>query len=527
MLWGVLVAVGALGLPLPPAASSDTPAAAALPPPTVRWRRRGGQPVGPREDVAPGVPRAPARTSADEKPVLPIAPKRPAEPAPVLSPPATIQDTRAIVSSLPESGGQPPARMVRSAFRGTYRSDLRVRATGDDSDKDLYQYLQLSWGDANAPGLSASFHGRLTADLDGRGDDGEFFVFDSITDTYDKRLNARLYHAFLDLRPAGRTAIERLRLGRQFVEGGDVFHLDGLRVDTTWPAGGAARGELTVFGGIPAHLFESSLDGDVMVGGRIVVPVAQDGRASVEFVHIQDDSLYYGAEEANLLSIGLRGPLGPNASAWAQYQHLNGEPREFRVDVDAQVPTRDVFVRAAFYSLLTAQQERVTDLDPFFAVARALEPFWTASVSLSKGLSDHVHIEAGVDVRRLYEENDESRFNHAFERYFVLVGTENWPRDGFFVTLTGEHWQSADRATTFGAEVEYRPSKAFRLRLGTDFQLYRFDFYEVEERQSSRSVYVRLRWRPSDRWRAHLRLRVEDDDFDTYVRLDTGFEHDF
>ncbi|MDJ0522469.1 MAG: hypothetical protein QNJ90_10405 [Planctomycetota bacterium] len=418
-------------------------------------------------------------------------------------------------------------RLRRLPIHGSFRLNYRLRWDGDDADNDLYQYLILNYGDDHQCGWSYAFHGRLTQDLDGRSDKNEFFVFDSITDTYDSWINGRVYHLYANYRPRG-GPVRLVRIGRQWVEGGELFHVDGVRVDIGDSNSlEAATWGLSLYGGLPAHLFEGTPEGDAILGFSIYHRPWRGAKARLDYAFLNDDTRYYGTETAHLVTLTLRQQFNQNASWWASYQHLDEDPRTLRLAGNMAFPAQDMFVRGAFFSQLSTQTQTVTDLDPYFFIGQTLEPYWTGDLSVSKGVGERLFFEAGVSLRQLYDDDDESTFNREYVRYYGAASLEDWPcRDGS-VTVTGERWNSADDAWTVTADFEYRPSRRFKLQLGTDYSAYRFDYYTAGERQSVRGYYLRVIMRTSERWRMHLRCRVEDDKFDTYLTLNTGFTLEF
>jgi hypothetical protein len=468
--------------------------------------------------------------SADTEADAPSADEKPAEGAP--APEVVLDDVTALGPAPSDITFEPEAapqrrRLRRMPIHGSFRFNYRLRTDGDESDNDFYQYLVLNVGDDQQCGWSGSFHGRLTEDLDGRSDKDEFFVFDSITDTYKHRINGRVYHMYASYRPRGGST-RLVRIGRQWIEGGELFHVDGVRVDfgdsasvdtATWGA--------SIFAGIPAHLFEGTPEGDVTVGFSIYGRPWKGAKARLDYTFLNDDTRYYGTESAHLITLTLRQQYDRNVSWWASYQHLDEDPRTLRFAGNAALPTQDMFIRGSFFSQLTTQTQTVTELDPFFSIGQTLEPYWTGDISVSRGVGERLFLEAGLALRQLYDDGDESTFNREYTRYWGAASLDDWPCKGGSVTVTGERWDSADDAWTVTADFEYRPSKRFKLQLGTDYSAYRFDFYTAGERQSVRGYYVRVLMRTSERWRFHLRARLEDDKFDTYFTLNTGFQLEF
>ncbi len=426
---------------------------------------------------------------------------------------------------LPVLTAAPPRLTFSELFHGSIRVRYHGRFTGSDSDNDGFAYLRLNFRDEDDVGLSGSFYGRLSHDIDGHGDDGSFFVFDSVTDSFTHRVNGRVYHAYVDYRPCCGTPLNRVRVGRQQIDGGEFFLMDGVHVRLS--EYGLRRVQLSVFGGVPTHLFEGSPDGDVIAGASLSVRPWGGAEARADFVYLEDDNQFYGEVENDLLTLSLRQTVGPFATARASYQHFNGEPRYGAFAFDAYLPRRRALVRGAFRGLFTAQNEQVFDLDPFFAVAQRLEPYFDAHLAVSKELGRCFHVEGGIATRRLFDDADEGTFNREYQRYHLSLSSFDWPCHALSMSLTGEWWQGDEDIASVTFDLDYRPSERWRIRAGTDFALYRFDFFGNRERQNARGVFVRATYRPGERWRFDGRVRVDHDDFDTYTTVRFGAEMDF
>ncbi|MDJ0976021.1 MAG: hypothetical protein QNJ98_16300 [Planctomycetota bacterium] len=427
---------------------------------------------------------------------------------------------------IPSEDIQKTYRTCRAGFRGSVQLLGRARWGDGERDTDLYQYLRLEYGREDAVGWSASFHGRLSQDLDGNIDNDGFYVFDSVTDTFGDRVKGYVYSAYVNYRPSGRSYLEELRIGRQYVETGEYLSMDGVRA--TFRPGGPRGVGVSVYGGIPTHLYESSPDGDVMAGVGVEVPLGRGGTARLDYLYLEDDNRFYGSETVNLISLEARGQMTQSLYGRAQYQHLNGDPRYLTGEVNWNHLRRDVFVRATWRALLETQNELAYDIDPYFAIAQELEPYWDGSLSVAKGFGNCVYVEVGVAGRQLFDDDDEGRYNREFERYFAAVSVEDFGMRHMALTVTGEIWEGGeDDIYTMSFDLEYKPSPCWRGRLGTDFSLYRYDFYADDERIENYGYYLRITHRPNKRWRYDGQIRIDDDDFDTYVTLRLSAELSF
>lgn len=420
-----------------------------------------------------------------------------------------------------------PRRIPPKRLRGSVRVRYRGQMTDeDDDDQDLYEYLNLDYGDPFAAGWSGSFSGRLTQDLDEFGDADGFFAFDDITDTYPHRINGRIYHAWVGYRPRGPSPLAAARLGRQFIDAGEVLLVDGAWAESA-PIRALRGASVHAFGGVPAHLFETSPDGDWTAGIGVDGEPWCGATASFDYVHIEDRNDYYGALRNDLFTVELRQRIGRHGSAWVRYQHLNAHPRYVDLTYDGYFPRSDLTIRARASSLLYAQRAEVYDLDAYYAILQTLEPYGEVSLSAAKGFGPRFYVEAGATARWLFDEDTEGPYNHEFQRGFLTLGSTDWPWRCWSAFLTGELWTGDEDIATASFEVEWEPSRCWRFRVGSDYQLYRPDFYGDVERLDSRAVYLEGRWKPSDHWRFSADVRLETDDYYTYVIVNAAATYTF
>jgi hypothetical protein len=90
---------------------------------------------------------------------------------------------------------------VTTPVTGSIRVRYRYRATSSDSDSDLYQIVNLLYGNADRDVVSAAVSLRLAEDTDGNRNVQGYYPFTSLDDKYSSWATSRLYTAYLDYRP--------------------------------------------------------------------------------------------------------------------------------------------------------------------------------------------------------------------------------------------------------------------------------------------------------------------------------------
>lgn len=398
---------------------------------------------------------------------------------------------------------------------GQLLSRYRGRFTGDESDHDLYETVDLALADPGGRWTGALL-ARAAYDLDGR-ESGQDDFF-SLLDTYEHSLEAQLFHAYLDVE-TGPLAL--LRLGRQALyETPLTLLLDGVRAELEpW---GARRATLGVFGGVGEHPYESSSEDDLVYGASGSLGVWPGAELRADWMHLEDARL--GIEHENDLFGLVLGQdfLGEDRATRfdARFTSLEDDGRDVRVSGSHVDSRRNFSLQGSLYKLLQTQEQLAAPLDPFSDTLFELSPYYQLGLSASKDWPDFALL-SGLDLRRVDETADEGEFNRDFERYY-LTGTlpDALP---VTVSVTGELWRATDTDfETWGASLAREFDQRWDVTLGSHYSLYEYDLLSGEERDHVRTTYLDLRWktRPGRRWA--LRYEFERNDFDDYhdVRLE-------
>jgi hypothetical protein len=404
-------------------------------------------------------------------------------------------------------------------WRGTASARFRARTTNDGAhDLDLYEYLRVQYRKDSDGGWSGSFYGRLAEDLDGNEPDGQYDPFNDVDATYDSRITARLYHLYASYRPdCG--LIEQVRVGRQDVDGGYPFLVDGVHV-TTAPRG-ESEFQATGFVGLPAHLFEGSPEGDFIGGLGAAFRPWEGGDARLDWVYVVDDNRYYGTPKSHLFTGEVRQKFTSYASGRLWYEQVDEHPREIGASALSYLPESDVALRGSFKSQLDDENSLAYDVDSFTAILLTLRPYWDAHLSASKGFESRVTLEGGVTARGLWESDDEGTFNREFARFYATVSRDCFPcRD---VSVSASH----DDVFSGGFDVTWKPSACCRFSGGVDYALYRTDIYTGTERYESYGAYGKVTFVPASSWKANVGLRFENDSLDTFLTLEAGLAYEF
>lgn len=443
--------------------------------------------------------------------------------APDLAPPPVGASEPPAAPTEEPVASDPPldtASVLPDWLHGSFAVRYRGRTNGDDADHDLGGFLALDFADPATSRISGHLQARFDADLDGH-DDGS--VFGSLDDTYDQAIVSKLYLAYADIslteRPENSPGL--LRVGRMSDPRlPEVVRLDGLAYATR-PMG-KHEVELGAYAGIPVHLYESSNDGDQAFGTFVEGRPWKDGRARIDWMHLEDEDVL-GEGENDLVALGLWQELSERWRLEGTYSHLEGNPRDLRLRALYGNPESGNVLRFGYYELLEPQKSLVTELDPFYEQLLEYQPFRQGNVSTSHPLGDHTVLDLGFDMRRVDDSGDVGEFNREWERYYATVTRSDLGKEGLALALTADLWDDDDRdINSFGADLSYDPEQRWKASVGTYYSLYKYVFLELDEREDVRTYYLRTTYDLTKSAALELLYEYEDDDFDGYHTLRLG-----
>ena len=402
---------------------------------------------------------------------------------------------------------------------GSFTLQYRSRYTDEERDQDMYGLLSLNYGDKQKDKVTAHAFGRVSWDMDGDRDRNGAYVFDNITDTFDQRVNARLYAAYLDVHRTG--IFELARIGRQTLhDTPEIITFDGLFLQSE-PLG-RWQVKASLYGGVPTHLFESSTNGDQVVGSAVDFRPWQRGRFRVDWTHVKDETDTADFEN-DLIGASWWQQLTPNWRLYWRHTWLETETRDTKVRASGHIPEWDLDLQVSYFELFESLENYAIEFDPFFRSAFQFFPYYQWCWSLSKGLGERASIAASADLRRLRESDEVGQFNREFERYSLTPTIFDVFIEDLSVSLTGDYWNSDGEDTlTYGGDLTHQFHDDLRASVGTNYSLYKYDLFTDRIRDRVRVYYAQVRWT----LRPGLRLRVdytlEDDDFETYYGFNVG-----
>lgn len=425
------------------------------------------------------------------------------------------------------TGGETTSATATSSsfpVHGRLTSTYRGRSSGGDHDHDLVELLSIDVGDASKSGWTGHALARLNADLDGRAG-GRNSPYYDLNDTYSGAFVPQLYDAYVERHDAGPFA--RVRVGRQSNWETPVFAwFDGASASTK-PIGKRAL-QLGAYGGSPVHLYESSRRGDVMAGAFAEARPWTGNRSRLDWMHLEDGEGNATGHTNDVVRASTWQSFGKHLRADGWFTGVDGEER----DVQARLTWNDVETQltlsASWFQLLKTQRDLAPEIDPFFTTLFELFPYYQARLLASKGFGEHLNVQAGLDVRRVDDEDDVGRFNRDVDRAFTTVTVADVTPARVDLSVTGESWNGAGSdIRTWGLDVTKRFGDDVRASVGSYYQLYKVDSFSVEERDHVRTAYALLRWHRTKATTWDVRYEIEDADDDTFQTARVGFSWSF
>jgi hypothetical protein len=489
----------------------------------------------------PAQPAAAAAKPAASSAPAAAKPSAPAAATPTASTPAGAKPAGAAPAGVAPAGSTPAAPTADAqgtqaapaktsalahadegiAIHGSLVNTWRKRDTGSAHDQDIYNVLAVDVGDASRDRVTGHFLGRLSTDIDGRGDSESQLAFSSIQDSQGKTAHFDLYEASVDVKRPFDAPLQ-MRVGRQIDYATPEFAaFDGVRLQTE--AIGTSKVVAGGYVGVPVRYYGATTTANQIEGAWAEAQPWTGGRVRGDWMHVHQEVSDSADFYNDLLGLTLWQRLGSNLLVDGRYTALEEESRDVSLRATWQDEKSDLMVQAGFFSLLNPQRDYAGEFDPYYSILQEYEPYSEYRLLVSKNLWRDVRLDLGGDLRTLDNSSDESRLNHDYERGYATVVISDIATHGLDLSLTGDAWNSSDQdIRTWGVDLTWKPNPSWRASAGSAYALYKYDVAQNVEEDNVRSWYLRMHRMISAAWSFDLAYTYDNDDFGDYQEILAG-----
>ena len=380
-------------------------------------------------------------------------------------------------------------------YQYQWSDDPKAPFTSDeDSDQDFYQLLGIE-ADLPWQELHFSFYGRYAKDLDGS---SEGSLYQDLVETSPERQRLDIYYAYFERKDWG-PGLD-VRLGRMYIYGADVVHLDGLSVSRA----GLVKSwiDLEVFGGLIVQMY-SNLSQDVVGGFNLDLKPRRDLFLSLKSVFYRETS--YRLDWSWHLREGVK---------WAGYWELiNDHSRNLNIDFLVRVPQTGTYLGVNLYRRFRVARDTEDDFlyDYTFSIGDGLKDdirrlylsqeaaYWEINFSVTQPVP---HLKGLVLYGKatwrwlVHDESDEDFYNTDFTKYTLGFSWEEpWELKGFSVNAGFSHWRE-DRdlgviyeAESFSYFLDLKQAFRDRAEVKAGFYYKNQDINSLIEREGSKVFY--------------------------------------
>lgn len=407
-------------------------------------------------------------------------------------------------------------KLEAPAISGSLASKYRFRMTESQRDQDLFETLFLTAKSGDR--FRFKMYGRATADLDTHGDRSGAYAFDSVSDTWGSSVHGELYYAEADYYI--RNGVDKVSAGRlNLIDPPERVWVDGVLVESE--KHGKYKVASGAYGGKPVHLNEASPENDWVYGLWAEGKPLSNLRVRLDWVHLEDDPDADGsmAAKKNDLYGSRVWYFCKQAFFFGQLNGLEGELKDARVSADYRDFEKDLYAGMSLYSLLeTEEKDLAREYDPFTSSMHALHPYVTGRGWVSKGFGEDLIVDAGLDIRRVVDEEDKGTYNREYDRFYVAP-TYLMPDLFLDVSASFEYWSSEEDVFSLGADATWSPYTKMKAMAGTYFSYFKYDYITDEEKEMVQTYFLKLESKPNDKAKIRLGYEFENDEYQDYHEI--------
>jgi len=388
-----------------------------------------------------------------------------------------------------------------------------------EEDQDIRGLLSLSIKDRERDERFKFYMlANLNLDIDGR-PAGGYGPYRDVYDTYRGNFKSQVYSAYLESRCSHLNTT--FTLGRQSIYRGESLDFDGLHAEYR----ASKNLNFSLYGGIPSNFWESSHKGDSFAGGGVEAGTPKKFSLRCDYVHIRDKKTYEPGEPVakdDLVILSGKYLVLKPFSLYGLYSRLEGKERRALVRAKWADAKHGLLVSATFLRQNVTLMDYSTELSPYHVVLAEYAPYYRYKAMALKELGEHLSIEAGIDIRKLQDDADEGMLNHSYEKFYSSVHLVKLLDNKMDVSVSVEKWNASGHydKTAIEGMVKVRVSPELKVRFGSDFSKYKYDYNLQQERENVSGFFARADYKFSPAASLRFKYSLERDEREVFNLLE-------
>ncbi|MBW2173697.1 MAG: hypothetical protein JRF64_03455 [Deltaproteobacteria bacterium] len=404
------------------------------------------------------------------------------------------------------------------------RYDGRYLSEDSGEDHKLHQIVDISIKENEWGHFRFNLCGDMTEDLDGEADDDEVDRTRTIRDTWDSSTIGFLYVCQAEIYQLG--PIDYARFGRQYVNHElGTTHVDGFNCLFKFDFF-SKRIKPFAYGGIPVRLYEDGEYWDAReVGGGAHLFWDRWTRITLEHQLIEEEpditGTYGESGESRYeqSACAIRRSLFQKGHGSVSLFLLDNSPKRVNSTFSILIDKPDLGIDASYSYQFEEIDQTPTAIFPYTGLVGPIKPYHNATIDIMTGIyKDSVWLSGGTEWRLLDSGEEESEFNHSYNREYLALIVEDLPMKGIELSLQADYWQvmddsNEDSILTFTGGIGYEKREQIRLFLGSSYSLYSYDYFaDPEEKTDVYTVHsdVRCYLQPGLYFDARYELDIYD-----------------
>jgi hypothetical protein len=420
---------------------------------------------------------------------------------------------------------EPATQELSPSITGSAAVRYRLKTTDGETDQDFYGDLRFQIQDIVPEKISFSFYGRSYWDIGGEQGQSsrQTDFFRDIYDSYETRVQGRLYHAYFTLTNIIPDTL--FYVGRQSHYIDQSYDFDGGYGEISL----GKQIKISAFGGSSVYSFKGPRGGDWVVGAGAELYPLEGTKFNVDYVYLAEDAKNEGLDDYQVI-FRLRQQLWQNWYLLGQMVVLNDEAKDLSLSSTCYLPDYDLQIRFSFYALFNDLENLTSTLSRYFG---SYKPYQQYEFNISKGLGDNFSIAAGYTARVLDKSRDKGTFNREFHRFYATGSVQDLPAKGLEASVTVQGWVTDgvgdNDLVGVDAEIGYRFNENLKATVGMGYDLYQYEYnyQQLNERVGLTTVYAKAKYKATKMWSFLGEFSWEYDEEREFFLMELGVEAKF